>query len=808
MEMNKGSNLSMLIIFVTAALSISVLPVLNKKKKPGEKNYLSLWNPAEKVFLEKSKRNVIYSGENIPVIETNNVCELGKLTALSFIHWVKDNPHGVVALPTGKTPELFIEHLKYYKKHWNKQEVIRDLKYHGIELDQFPETKNLKFVQLDEFYPIDVNQKNSFSSYIRKYYLDLLEIPSENFLNMDLCSIGILKENSHKVIFPEGHVDMTLEEREPTNDLEKMQKQALLEAKVFCKEYEKQVRGWGGIGFFLGGIGPDGHIAYNMQGSPFDSKTRLVQLNYPSAAAAAGDLGGIEFSRNKTAITIGLETITFKRDATVIIIASGESKASIVASAVQQPKNKNYPASVLQEMEGARFYLTKGAASQLESRTLEDIQKKKFNELSNEEIDDIVIELALLESKRIIDLTKADFLKRPKSALLIRKYRANPRDLLNDVRNRLLAKVENGLTLPKYTTLLHTGPHHDDIMLSYHPLMRKLLKNNHNHFIYLTSGFNSVTNEYMLQTLERIPEYSLDCYSPEILSHDYAFILRRYINAAEGKDLESLKRAESLIMLKNICRVFDLKNINELKSKVKWLKEDYFPNQNPGEKDIREVQVLKGAMRESESERMLLMAGVSLPRIHHMRANFYNGDYFNPMPTIENDAVPLQKIIKKLNPNVITVALDPEGTGPDTHYKVLQVVAQALRISKPNPNLKIWGYRNIWHRFKFSEATLMAPISKDDIKKMNHAFLTCFSTQKTASFPATNFDGPFSGLAEKIQKEQFEQLKTLLGEAYFNKHINPAIRNANGFIFIKEMDQKNFSENAQELKNRIELYRL
>jgi hypothetical protein len=43
------------------------------------------------------------------------------------------------------------------------------------------------------------------------------------------------------------------------------------------------------------------------------------------------------------------------------------------------------------------------------------------------------------------------------------------------------------------------------------------------------------------------------------------------------------------------------------------------------------------------------------------------------MPNIEDDAVPMANLIKSRQPNILTVALDPEGTGPDTHYKVLLV---------------------------------------------------------------------------------------------------------------------------------------
>lgn len=451
------------------------------------------------------------------MVETANICELGKLTALSFIHWVKDNPEGVISLPTGKTPELFIEYLKYYKDNWNQPKVANDLKFHGIELDHFPDTSTLKFVQLDEFYPMDSINKNSFTSYVRTHYLSLLNIPPQNVLGMDLSEVGILKEKGHAVVFPQGRVDITLLRREPNDSKEIDQKQALREVQQFCKEYENKIREWGGIGFFLGGIGPDGHVAYNMQGGALDSKTRLVQLNYPSAAAAAGDLGGIEYSRDKTAVTIGLDTITSNKDATIIIIAAGETKAPIVANAIQNLKDKKYPATALQGMKGARFYLTKGAASQLDARRLEDIQKKRWEEFTNDEIDEIVIDLALLEGKRIIDLTKDDFLRHPKSASMVRKFSGNNRDLLNDVRNRLIAKIDQGLHLPKNVSILHTSPHHDDVELSYYPMLKELLKTNQNHFVYVTSGFNSVTNGYISKTLERIPENSIGPIPPKYL---------------------------------------------------------------------------------------------------------------------------------------------------------------------------------------------------------------------------------------------------------------------------------------------------
>lgn len=68
---------------------------------------------------------------------------------------------------------------------------------------------------------------------------------------------------------------------------------------------------------------------------------RLVSFNYPTAAAAAGDLGGIERARGKAAMTIGLRTITANADAKIVIMAAGEGKASVIRAAVESEPATN-----------------------------------------------------------------------------------------------------------------------------------------------------------------------------------------------------------------------------------------------------------------------------------------------------------------------------------------------------------------------------------------------------------------------------------------------------------------------------------
>ena len=166
--------------------------------------------------------------------------------------------------------------------------------------------------------------------------------------------------------------------------------------------------------------------------------------------------------------------------------------------------------------------------------------------------------------------------------------------------------------------------------------------------------------------------------------------------------------------------------------------------------NCREMQLLKGCMRESEVDRVWALSSMPMNRIHHMRSKFYNDDFFTPLPNLEDDALPVANLIKDRQPDVITVAFDPEGTGPDTHYKVLQVVAAGLRVSIQRNDLTynqrplIWGYRNVWFVFSPEQATLMIPCSESDLDLMHDTFMACFTTQKQASFPSPQYEGPFS----------------------------------------------------------------
>ena len=166
-------------------------------------------------------------------------------------------------------------------------------------------------------------------------------------------------------MFLNNQIDLSLRYRDPSSEIEENQQKSIFLIDQWCSNYEHRIQDLGGIGFFLGGIGPDGHIAFNIRGSDHNSTTRLLETNFETQAAAATDLGGIEISKKHLVITIGLGTITYNKDAIAIITAAGVAKAKIIRDSIESNPSTNFPASALNRINNSRFYITEGAAKEL-----------------------------------------------------------------------------------------------------------------------------------------------------------------------------------------------------------------------------------------------------------------------------------------------------------------------------------------------------------------------------------------------------------------------------------------------------------
>jgi glucosamine-6-phosphate deaminase len=777
------------------------------------RNHLS---PVEAIAIDASPLEARYPpAEKMPVVVVANFPALGKLAAMRFLEWVQGHPGGLVSLPTGKTPEHFISWVARLIHTWDQRETQDVLEQAGLDPRRRPDLRSLHFVQIDEFYPIDPRQHNSFYYYVSEFYLKRFGFDRRKALLMDCEQIGLESGQTLRSLWPNSQVDLSLRTRQPLGDLERQQQRALHRIDDWCQQYEDRIRSLGGIGFFLGGIGPDGHIGFNVRGSDHHSTTRLTATNYETQAAAATDLGGIEVSRQRLVITIGLGTITYDPACVAVIVAAGEAKAGVVADAVQGEESVLIPASALRRLPGARFYVTLGAAKHLGERQVALLAQQ--DSVSDEQVERAFVDLAVRLNKRVLDLTDAEALADPMARAALNRRATPLRELAEMVRQRLIDKIDAGGRSHSDTRFLHTEPHHDDLMLGYLPSIVRCVRSptNEHHFVTLTSGFTAVTNRFMLRQLKCLerflagPEFAqlhAEYYFDAANEHARNRDVWQYLDGIAARNDEMRDEGAARRLLRNLIAVYDETDLRAIRHRMEEI-EHYFQTIYPGRKDPEHIQRLKGMCREWEAECLWGYFGWQCCNIHHLRLGFYTGDIFTPAPTIDRDVAPVLKILDDIRPDVISVAFDPEASGPDTHYKVLQAVNEATRRHAENSGrqeLRIWGYRNVWYRFHPSEANIYVPVSLNMFSIMESAFLNTFVSQRDASFPSHEHDGPFCELAQQIQVQQYQVIKTCLGREWFAEHPSALIRATRGLVFLREMGLEEFGQTARRLRETAE----
>ncbi len=745
-----------------------------------------------------------------PYIVVDNFPLMGLFTSLRFIEWVSENPNGVISLPTGKTPEYFIKWTTHILENWDSKKV-KDLKSkYGIADLEKPSLKNLQFVQIDEFYPISSTQHNSFFNYVKKYYIEGFGLDPKNALLINSDEIRLAGGKHFSEIFTDNRVDLSLRYREPKGHIEKLQQESIFAIDNWCTDYEMKIREKGGIGFFLGGIGPDGHIAFNVRGSDHYSTTRLTATNFETQAVAASDLGGIEISRNRLVITIGLETITYNRDAVALIFAAGEAKASMIREALENEPSVLYPASVLSKLPKARFYLTTGAASSLQT-SIDAFYIQ--GDWTQEKTDRAVIDLCSKLQKYGHHLTLSD-LKNDRYCKMIPGLNEHT---VQSVIDSTKHKFEKGMVAEKNQVYYHTGPHHDDIMLGINPHIHRLMRNetNSNYFSVLTSGFTAVTNKFVLEALEDTKHFldegliSMIRY-PDFFKSGYQYKRDKDVNhyllkVASGEDYE-LRRGLAHRLVRDIVGLYKIMNADQLRDEInnimQILKKSY-----DGEINLPHIQKLKGMIREFEEELVWACFGILTKNVHHLRLGFYTGDVFTEQPKLDRDVEPILEELREIKPTVVSLAFDPEGSGPDTHYKVLQVIAEALRSWSEEEDLsklRIWGYRNVWYRFHPAEINRIVPVSLNAMGVMDDAFTNSYLSQVEASFPSYQHDGKFSDLTKRIWVDQLKEVQLLVGKHFFYQNESPRVRTTHGLLFFKEMTLDEFLDTARELEKSME----
>lgn len=113
-----------------------------------------------------------------------------------------------------------------------------------------------------------------------------------------------------------------------------------------CRRYEEKIAAQGGIDLFLGGVGPDGHIAFNEPGSSLTSRTRQKTLTLDTKIANSRFFDGDIQKVPSTALTVGVGTVMDAKS--VLIIVNGYNKARALQQAVEGGVSQMWTITALQ----------------------------------------------------------------------------------------------------------------------------------------------------------------------------------------------------------------------------------------------------------------------------------------------------------------------------------------------------------------------------------------------------------------------------------------------------------------------------
>lgn len=397
--------------------------------------------------------------EKIHNIIFNNSQEASILVAREIADLIRDKAkkkkNCVLGLATGSSP------IKVY------EELVRMHKEEGLSF------KNVITFNLDEYYPMDKDNIQSYHYFMHEHLFD---------------HIDIIPENIH---IPDGTID--------NNNIYQ-----------YCIDYEMAIKEAGGLDFQLLGIGRSGHIGFNEPGSHFNSGTRSITLDHVTRVDAAPSFLGIENVPRK-AITMGIGTI--RKAKRVILLAWGINKAQVIKQTIEGEMSSNVPATYLQSHDNTTFILDTEASSELtrvktpwlvSSCAWTDQLKRKA-----------VIWLSETLHKSILKLTDKDYNEYGMSNLLIEEGTAY------DLNIKMFNILQHTITgwpggkpnaddsnrperaLPAKKRIIIFSPHPDDDVISMGGTFDRLIEQGHEvHVAYQTSGNIAVTDDEAMKYAE------------------------------------------------------------------------------------------------------------------------------------------------------------------------------------------------------------------------------------------------------------------------------------------------------------------
>ena len=200
--------------------------------------------------------------------------------------------------------------------------------------------KNVVTFNMDEYVGLPENHPESYHSFMATNLFNHIDCPKEN--------IHILNGNA-----------------------------ADLEAE--CAAYEAEIKKFGGIDLFIGGIGPDGHIAFNEPGSSLTSRTRQKTLTTDTIIANCRFFDGDVNQVPKTALTVGVGTVMDARE--VMILVNGHGKCRALQAAIEGSVNHMWTISALQMHQHGIIVADEAACDELKVTTYKYFKDIERNNL-------------------------------------------------------------------------------------------------------------------------------------------------------------------------------------------------------------------------------------------------------------------------------------------------------------------------------------------------------------------------------------------------------------------------------------------
>ena len=391
------------------------------------------------------------------------------------------------------------------------------------ELVRMHQEENLSFANvvtfnLDEYYPMDKSNIQSYFYFMHEHLFNHVNIPLEH------------------INIPNGST----------------QKEDLYQ---YCIDYEMKIKALGGLDFQLLGIGRTGHIGFNEPGSHFNSSTRSITLDHITRIDAAPSFLGIDNVPRK-AITMGIGSLRAAKR--IVLLGWGISKSEILRNTIENKMTSQVPATYLQEHNNTTFVLDKGASSELTRvKTPWLVASCIWSESLKLKA---VVWLSELMNTPFLKLTDKDYNNNGMSSLLTEEGTAY------DLNIKMFNKLQHTITgwpggkpnaedtnrperaTPEKKRVLIFSPHPDDDVISMGGTFDRLVEQGHEvHIAYQTSGNIAVSDEEALKFAEISKFFNKSSIeSEEIIT----FLKNKSDNTIDSFEVRKLKglirRSESL----------------------------------------------------------------------------------------------------------------------------------------------------------------------------------------------------------------------------------------------------------------------